>query len=444
MATDYSLKLKAELDVSDVEKKLAQLNAGSTGTIGNSSTGDALNQSIKNLDNSLKQLNQQSSQLTSSFRQSGNAIGSLARKALLFAAGNIIQSKGGAGQSSNLIGSMMQGAAIGGQLTHNNPFGFAAGALAGMVKEAKDSQDALNRLAQAANDAATAQHKNFQEWYNKTYKEESLPQYIDPNTESGKALLALRKRLEEGQADWQTDKEYKAEVEGLRERYQWLKREEEATKRLEQETPELLEARKQEEEMLQKQIQEQKDLQAAFQQRQAAEEAISKESGGLLEEMQKSTSSKEFAKSIENMTVGELLKQQNSLKSQAQQLETSAMSKAASARDLGDENLLDEAKNEWERAQEARSRLEAVTGALEKASSFNLKDLVQRPAGSMQATGYSTLGSIGFDTFRETKQLQERTAQNTQKTADAVSQMKTDVMEIKTKLQNSPGGSVYT
>lgn len=86
------------------------------------------------------------------------------------------------------------------------------------------------------------------------------------------------------------------------------------------------------------------------------------------------------------------------------------MSKAASAIDLGDENLLDEAKNEWERAQEARSRLEAITGALESASSFNLQDLVQGPAGSMQASGYSTLGNIGFDTFRETKQLQERTA----------------------------------
>lgn len=97
------------------------------------------------------------------------------------------------------------------------------------------------------------------------------------------------------------------------------------------------------------------------------------------------------------------------------------MSKAADAAARGDENLLDEARNEWERAQEARSRLEAVASTLESAREFNLQDLAQGPAGSMQASGYSTLGNIGFDTFRETKQLQERTAQNTQKTADAVS-----------------------
>ena len=184
-----------------------------------------------------------------------------------------------------------------------------------------------------------------------------------------------------------------------------------------------------------------------FERQEQFEQALQDQAKDLLSHIEGLKSTKAFEESLKTMTMPELVEAKKSLKNQYSELQTSAESKAAQARDLGGiegARLLNEAQDELARSQEAESRLSQVEALLENANNFSLQDLVQGPAGSMQATGYSTLGNIGFDAFRETKQLQERTAQNTQKTADAVSQMKTDVMEIKTKLQNSSGSSVYT
>lgn len=112
----------------------------------------------------------------------------------------------------------MVGAAVGG------PVGAAVGAAVGgavsLAKAFESLEDAAKSASKQLWQVATDEKAQFRDWYASTYRSEITngTAYFTKDGKLEAAQKELWKRLEEGQADWQTDKEYKAEVEALQER----------------------------------------------------------------------------------------------------------------------------------------------------------------------------------------------------------------------------------
>lgn len=148
MATDYTLNLKAELDTSDAEAKLAKLqNGGSMGGGQGGSTFQPLEKSIEKLNNTLTSMNKEGGiQMKSVMRMfAGRFIGSTLSKAAdrQIEAGNT-----GAGVALGGFGGAMKGAMA---MSYLGPWGMAAGAAFGSLNSAlellaKSAQKATNKI----------------------------------------------------------------------------------------------------------------------------------------------------------------------------------------------------------------------------------------------------------------------------------------------------------
>lgn len=146
MATDYTLNLKAELDTSDAEAKLAKLQSG--GSMGGGQGGSnfqPLEKSIEKLNNTLTSMNKDGSfQMKSVMRMfAGRYIGSTLRKA---AASQIEAGNTGAGVALGGFGGAMKGAL---SMSYLGPWGMAAGAAFGGLNSA------LELLTKSAEKAKT-------------------------------------------------------------------------------------------------------------------------------------------------------------------------------------------------------------------------------------------------------------------------------------------------
>ena len=455
MATDYALNLKATLDTSDVQQKLQAL--GQTGGM----AFDSLERAVKNLDStlktvssSLKVVNQQNANMNLStarlLRVSSRYVGSQ----VLGAAQQHFKSTGdyataglfGIGQGA------LAGAAAG---TAFGPAGTAIGASAGILTSTaqamKDLDDQSKALAEKFQKLANIKIKLFDdvlahgERVRQSRRLESVSGMSDTqlrlvaNQERAKISRYEEAALSGGANLAHTDAQRKARLDKLEKEADFSRK--------------MVDAIEAEE----KKRQQAKEKKVSEQEKEAREkESRQKTAGTMLSRYEKAREMETFTEQVGQMSPKALADLAESLGEQRYATGEKFQKALQQAKETGAGADLENAGSLGAEYDTLTEKLKLATNALDslvnlqESTDFNidnepgLKELIQEPVGSMQEIGYSTLGNIGFDTFRETKQLEERTAQNTQKTADAVSQMKTDVMEIKTKLQNSPGGSVYT
>lgn len=448
MATEYALNLKANLDISDAQQKLQQL--GQTGGM----AFDSLERSVKSLDStlktvtrSLKTVNQQNASMNLTTAQLLRVGSSYVGSQVLGAARKHFQSTGNY-TGSSLLGvgqGALAGAAAG---TAFGPAGAAIGATVGIltstVQAMKELDDQAKALAEKFQKLANIRIKLFDDVlaHGESVRQSRRLQSVSGMSDIQLRMVASQERanisryeeaaLSGGANLAHTDAQRKARLDKLKKEADFSRK--------------MVEAIEAEEKKRQQKAD--KDTREM--------ESRQKTAGAMLSRYEKARSIESFAEQIGQMSPTKLADLAESLgeqryaageefqKAVQQAKKTGAGTDLEKAESLGAEyDILNEKLKLTTNALDSLINLQESTD-FQEGNTPGLYDLVQGPAGSMQATGYSTLGNIGFDTFIETKQYQERTAQNTQKTADAVSQMKTDVMEIKTKLQNSPGGSVYT
>ena len=157
MATDYTLNLKAELDTSDAEAKLAKLQSGgSMGGGQGGSTLQPLEKSIEKLNNTLTSMNKDGSfQMKSVMRMfAGRYIGSTLRKA---ADSQIDAGNTGVGVALGGFGGAMKGAM---SMSFLGPWGMAAGAAFGGLNS---SLDLLGKTAEKTKNKILEQARVQQE-----------------------------------------------------------------------------------------------------------------------------------------------------------------------------------------------------------------------------------------------------------------------------------------
>lgn len=252
-STNYSLNMKAHLDTTEVTDSLSKLNQS-----GNKTTRD-LEVAVKRLDNAVQDL-------TRSWERQAQAAERAARSAENAAS----TSGGGSVGSASVEGEAMDAALkyfnarrLGAikKLLKNTPLGegdfgavaagglgsaakgatiagapgAVAGAIIGVVSSFKDLENSSKAAAAALQRVADTEKKDFVEWYvSETQKRETEKtkeamggmtddELFDFKIRYAEATSKFDTRLQEGQADWQTDAEYKAELEALKENRDKLK-----------------------------------------------------------------------------------------------------------------------------------------------------------------------------------------------------------------------------
>ena len=252
-STNYSLNMKAHLDTTEVTDSLSKLNQS-----GNKTTRD-LEVAVKRLDNAVQDL-------TRSWERQAQAAERAARSAENAAS----TSGGGSMGSASVEGEAMDAALkyfnarrLGAikKLLKKTPWGegdFGAvaaggldsaakgatvaglpgavgGAILGVVSSFKDLENSSKAAAAALQRVADTEKRDFVEWYvSEMQKRETEKtkeamggmtddQLFDFKIRYSEAIAKFDTRLQEGQADWQTDAEYKAELEALKENRDKLK-----------------------------------------------------------------------------------------------------------------------------------------------------------------------------------------------------------------------------
>ena len=465
MATDYSIQLKANLDVSDAQQKLQQL--GTVGTDATKGLEDAvrhLDQSIKQLGDSWKQVAQEQSKAIQNVGGIGKAA-ALGKRFLrggqIHAAQSFVESIFGDSEVGKVVGGGLKGAAKG------MPLGPEA-ALVGAIKGVKDSFEELRKAADKAAqklwDVATKDKKDFQGWYSGEMQKrafeqqkEAIPSLSNQElnkyiTDYAAAKAKVTERLEAGQADFQTDSDFRAEIEALQEnerKLRALSQAAEAELRVRGQwydsADEIAQLQKEEAEAIKQRTEEEKKLAAAFEAQRAQEERTTQDAASLLTTLTKGESSRQFSEGLKDMTPGQLVSLIDELKKSRDELQAKAMASASEATDRGDLSKLTDAQNYYEQLQEVMGKLgqaESVLAGIAISPTkygASIAQLMGDVTSSEAAKGYDVGGYANIEdaVWKQQLEQQRKIEVNTQKSANELSEVKTAVQEIRNKVESS-------
>jgi len=212
MATEYDLKLKATLDTTQVDSKVKQLEAQSSGGNGSSSSLNSLESSIKKLNMSIDKLTNASTKAAS-----GGGAGGASKQAnqymplLRLAAGHYVggallktgteqvaAGNTGFGVASGAVGGALQGAVAGAAF---GPVGMAAGAAIGGLNQAlgllvKASERATNQLMEQVK-VQQEQIRRFHDAKRTVQQEQELREFTGKSDEE---LIKITKELPSAKA----------------------------------------------------------------------------------------------------------------------------------------------------------------------------------------------------------------------------------------------------
>ena len=143
------------------------------------------------------------------------------------------------------------------------------------------------------------------------------------------------------------------------------------------------------------------------------------------------------------MSMSDLKSMEESLKSAQASLQTSALSKAAQARDIGGvegANLLAEAQDELARSQEAASRLGQVQSLIGSATNISWLDRMQA-LGTEAQKGYDASGYGNID--QQMLKVEQETKDATKESASTLRSIDTKLDEVKNVIVSNGNGTTW-
>ena len=147
--------------------------------------------------------------------------------------------------------------------------------------------------------------------------------------------------------------------------------------------------------------------------------------------MEDQMSGQRFSESLKTMSMADLKSTEESLKNAQASLQSSALSKAAQARDIGGAEgakLLAEAQEEFARSQEAGSRLGQVQSLLGSATNISWLEGMQA-LGTEAQKGYDTSGYGNVD--QQMLRVEQETKDATKESANTLRSIDTKLDEVK-------------
>lgn len=466
MSTDYSIQMKANLDVSDAQQKLQKL-----GTVGTNAT-KGLEDAVRHLDQSIKQLGDSWKQVAQEQSKAIQNVGGIGKAAALgkrFLRGGQLNASAGLAESifgqdsdvGKVIGGGLKGAAKGAVF---GPEAALVGAIKGVKDAFEELRKAADKAAQKLWDVATKDKKDFQGWYSGEMQKrafeqqkEAIPSLSNQElnkyiTEYAAAKAKVTERLEAGQSDFQTDADFRAEIEALQEnerKLRALSQAAEAELRVRGQwydsADEIAQLQKEEAEAIKQRTEEEKKLAAAFEAQRAQEERTTQDAASLLTTLTKGESSRQFSEGLGNMTPGQLVSLIDELKKSRDELQAMAMASASEAMDTGDMSKYADAQNYYEQLQDVMGKLgqaESVLAGIAISPTkygASIAQLMGDVTSSEAAKGYDVGGYANIEdaVWKQQLEQQRKIEVNTQKSANELSEVKTAVQEIRNKVESS-------
>lgn len=445
MASDYSLRINAQLDTSDVQTKLQQL--GTTGQQVNAQMDTA----VKNLDDSVKKL-------ATSFDEASKAQSRLGRYMLRMgvsyiggkALGQVAQDYKGTniGMATGIGSGMLQGAAMG---MAGGPIGAAVGAVAGGLNEAFEQ---LAANAETAGEALKSMSAKIDQqgitWANARQKvlEQQELRGIKASDRAQLEVEAItaRGRYEDfltGQSGKHFAETYGRSSDFMQlrdDRLKALQREMEAAEKkfqvaqaLEQEENRNIEAKKREREATERK---------AEAERKAAE-AISTQASEALGSFARQQRLEAFSQSLEDMSPADLQNLRDSLAAKKAAAAASVTDLFAQAKTSGSGKDLNAARDALDNFNEITRMLSMTESGLSQLTTPSTPSIQQQMAalGSEAQKGYDTTGYGSID--QEILKSEKSTEQNTKEAASTLKTINTKLEEVKTAITSNANGASW-
>ena len=314
-----------------------------------------------------------------------------------------------------------------------------------LVKAFQTLEDAAKSASNQLWNVATNEKRQFQDWYASTYRSEITEgtAYFSRDGKLQAAQNELWSRLEAGQADWQTDKEYRAEIEALQERVQKLHALAKAEGSLIDPNEGLKEAIVNEKETLERNAREEAARKAEFDRRELADARQQEAASELVSSLEDYIGGQMFSESLKTMSVQDLRDAEESLAKSQSELQSSALFKASQAREIGGAEgarLLAEAQDEFARSQEAGGRLGQVQSLLGTAANISWLDSMQA-LGTEAQKGYDVGGYGSLD--QQMLRVEQETKDATKESASTLRSIDTKLDEVKNVIVSGGNGATW-